>query len=87
MTASRNDGPYRCEARTPDGTRCRKPAIGIDYEKGEPLCADHLEAALDLLEAGNCMDCMACPPAGAPFNSEMMADEKDTRASVTTSAG
>ena len=61
-----------CVALNPDGTLCLTPAIGIDYVKGELVCLDHLTEALDRLETG---DCPACPPAGAPMHSEVIADE------------
>ena len=115
-----------CVALTPDGTRCQRPAIGIDYARGEPVCAEHLEAALDREEAGKgwvvtpeslnglfarcwaqlhvlprnmvcrpCLetylrqmdritlngdDCPACPPAGAPYQGELVSDaQEETR--------
>ena len=60
-----------CVALIAGGTRCQRPAIGIDYAKGEPVCLEHLTEALDRLEDG---DCPACPPAGAPRHSELIAD-------------
>ena len=41
----------------------------------------------NMAQVMNGEDCPACLPAGAPTTQDLMADEKETRASVTTSAG
>lgn len=35
-----------CWAYTDDGVICKQPAIGIDYDNGCPVCAEHLDAYL-----------------------------------------